>query len=117
MDDFNQIEVPPSFTSLFTSPSGRLTEPLSAVRARYEFCEDLAQLLTEQASNMRFKTDRPEAELLQTIQLGLSQAEAPVSPLEATWVVRRLAELLNWDYPNLRRSTLGAAGLLGPDPA
>jgi hypothetical protein len=99
MDDFNQIEVPPSFTALFTSHSGRLTEPMSAVRERYELCEDLAQLLTEQASSMRFKTGRPEAELLRTIQLGLSEAEAPVSSAEATWVVTRLAELLGWELP------------------
>jgi hypothetical protein len=99
MDDSNQIEVPASFTALFASPSGRLTEPMSTVRARYELCEDLAQLLTEQAAAMRFKTGRPEAELLRTIQLGLSQADGPVQPSEAGWVVTRLAELLNWPRP------------------
>lgn len=99
MDDFNQIEVPASFTALFASPSGRLTEPMATVRERYELCEDLAQLLTEQASSMQFKTGRPEGELLQAIRLGLSQDDAPVSPAEATWVVTRLAELLGWEAP------------------
>jgi hypothetical protein len=99
MDDANQIEVPPSFTALFTSPSGRLTETMSAVRERYELCEDLAQLLTEQASTLQFKTGAPEVELLRTIRLGLSEAEGPVTPVEATWVVTRLAELLNWEAP------------------
>jgi len=99
MDDANQIEVPPSFTALFTSASGRLTEPMSVVRGRYELCEDLAQLLTEQASTMQFKTGAPELELLRTIRLGLSEAEGPVTPVEARWVVTRLAELLNWEAP------------------
>ena len=46
MDDPNQIEVPPSFLALFTSPSGhRLTEAMSTIRERYELCEDLAQML------------------------------------------------------------------------
>jgi hypothetical protein len=99
MDDPNQIEVPPSFTALFTSPSGRLTEPMSAVRERYELCEDLAQLLTEQASTMQFRTGAPEVELLKTIRLGLSEAEGPVTPSESQWVVTRLAELLNWEAP------------------
>lgn len=99
MDDFNQIEVPPSFMALFASPSGRLTEAMSTVRERYELCEDLAQLLTEQASSLQFKTGRPEAELLRTIQLGLSDADSAVSPAESGWVVTRLAELLDWPSP------------------
>jgi hypothetical protein len=99
MDDANQIHVPPSFTALFTSPSGRLTEPASVVRERYELCEDLAQLLTEHACDMRSRTGRPEAELLRTMQLGLSEAGAQVRPFEAGWVMKRLAELLDWEVP------------------
>jgi hypothetical protein len=99
MDDPNQIEVPPSFTALFTSPAGRLTAPFSTVRERYEHCEDLAQLLTEHASELRFRTGRPESELLRTIQLGLSNGQAQVDVPEAEWVVKRLAELLAWDAP------------------
>ena len=99
MDDWNQIEVPPSFTALFTSPAGRLTEPMPVVRERYELCEDLAQMLTEQASTLQFRTGAPETELLRTLRLGLSEAEAPVTPAEAGWVVTRLAELLHWPAP------------------
>src|ERR1044072_5910587 len=40
MDDSNQIEVPPSFLALFTSPGGhRLLHPMNTVRERYELCE------------------------------------------------------------------------------
>jgi hypothetical protein len=100
MDDYNQIEVPPSFVALFTSPSGvRLTESMATVRQRYELCEDLAQMLTEQASTALFKSGGSEREVLEKIELALMAAGSPVQPAEATWVVRRLAELLGWDGP------------------
>ncbi len=97
MDDSNQIEVPPSFVALFASPSGyKLLEPMSVVRRRYELCEDLAQMLTEQAATARFKSDASEREVLEKMQAALQQDGSPVRPNEAAWVVRRLAELLNW---------------------
>lgn len=100
MDDYNQIEVPPSFLALFTSPSGhRLLESMATVRQRYELCEDLAQTLTEQASAMLFKSGGAEAEVLQNIGRALSATGSPVQPAEADWVVRRLAELLGWEVP------------------
>ena len=69
------------------------------MRTRYELCEDLAQLLTEQAASLQFKSGRAEADVLATIRLGLSRDEGPVRPAEAVWVVRRLAELLGWEDP------------------
>ena len=99
MDDANQIEVPPSFLALFAAPAGhRLTEPMAFVRERYELCEDLAQMLTEQAATARFKTDASEREVLETMQAGLQQDGSPVQAKEAEWVVRRLAELLDWSF-------------------
>ncbi|RYE76797.1 MAG: ATPase with chaperone activity [Hyphomicrobiales bacterium] len=100
MDDFNQIEVPPSFIALFTSPSGhRLTEPMSEVRRRYELCEDLAQMLTDQASTAAFKTGEPERDVLAKMRAALTAEGSPVAPAEAGWVVTRLAELLGWEAP------------------
>ena len=96
-DDPNQLEVPPSFLALFTAPSGqRLTAPMSTIRARYELCEDLAQMMTEQASTAQFKSGASTSEVLQKMQLALTADGSPVQPAEATWVVTRLAELLNW---------------------
>ncbi|HZY19881.1 MAG TPA: ATPase with chaperone activity [Ramlibacter sp.] len=100
MDDSNQIDVPPSFTALFASPSGhRLTEPMAVVRERYELCEDLAQMLTDEASTAQFRSGAAEAEVLQVLLAGLQGEGSPVQPPEAEWVIRRLAELLQWRAP------------------
>ncbi|HEY0823303.1 MAG TPA: hypothetical protein VGD76_05895 [Ramlibacter sp.] len=100
MDDPNQIEVPPSFLALFASPSGyRLTEPMSTVRARYELCEDLAQMLSEQALGALSASGDDRAEVLRRMKLGLSVEGSPVQPPEAAWAVTRMAELLGWELP------------------
>jgi len=101
MQDPNQIEVPPSFVALYASPSGhRLTQPMSEVRERYELCEDLAQMLTEHAAMTEARTGAPGREVLLTMQRALEGSESSVRPVEAVWVVRRLAELLGWEWPH-----------------
>ncbi len=100
-DDSNQIEVPPSFISLFLSPSGqRLTQPADTVRQRYELCEDLAQMLAGDASATLFKSEGTEREVLDKIRTALMEPGSSVQPAEAPWVVARLAELLGWTLPD-----------------
>jgi hypothetical protein len=97
MDDANQIQVPDSFVALFASRGGhRLTEPIAHVRARYELCEDLAQALTEQARLTQFQLGITEQDVLEKMLQALMQEGSAVLPNEAQWVVRRLAELLDW---------------------
>lgn len=100
MDDSNQIEVPPSFLALFASPSGhRLLQPMKTVRERYELCEDLAQMLVDQAETARFKSGGSERETLAKMELVLSDPGSGLERGEASWVLARLAELLGWDGP------------------
>lgn len=100
MDDPNQIEVPPSFLALFTAPGGhRLVAPMGAVRERYELCEDLAQMLCEQASTAAFRSGAPEGEVLAGMQAALSAEDGPLQGSEPGWVVTRIAELLGWEGP------------------
>lgn len=100
MDDSNQIEVPPSFLALFTAPGGhRLTQPMAAVRERYELCEDLAQMLCEQASAAAFKSGAPESEVLAGMQAALSAGSGALQADEPAWVVTRIAEILGWALP------------------
>lgn len=97
MDDANQILVPPSFLALFAAPGGyKLTEPIAQVRERYEFCEDLAQMLTEQAAARQFELGVSGEAVLEKMLQGLEAPGSPVEPREAQWVVRRLGELLGW---------------------
>ena len=96
----NQIEVPPSFLALYATPSGlRLTEPIGHVRSRYELCEDLAQMLCEQASAAAFKSGGSESEVLAAMEVALSAEEGPLREREPAWVVTRIAELLGWPLP------------------
>ena len=100
MDDPNQIEVPPSFQALYATPSGRrLTAPMATVRTRYELCEDMAQMLAEQAATALFKTGSSEREVLHRFRLALSGEGGALQPPEADWVVTRLAEILGWELP------------------
>jgi alpha-ribazole phosphatase len=98
MED-SQLVVPPSFVALFV-PEGRLkpTESREVIGARYELCEDLAQMLEETASSKRFELGVTEEDVLERIHQGL-EAGGVVSVAEALWVVRRLAEIIAWPLP------------------
>ena len=103
MSDENQIEIPPSFIALFVEP-GR-TRP-SATRAtiteRYEFCEALATMLVERAQTLQWQLGITEADVLEKLHAGLQGPDAPVPPPEGEWIIKRLAELLEWDRPKWR---------------
>jgi hypothetical protein len=97
MSDDNQIVIPPSFIALFVEP-GR-SKPSSAkevIYERYDFCEDMASMLTEQANAKIWELGITEADVLERIYQGLTVADVGVSVREAGWVVTRLAELLGW---------------------
>lgn len=98
MSDESQITIPPSFMALFIEP-GRLKPNASreVITARYEFCEDLASLLTEHARAMHADLRITELDVLERVALGLAEPAAGVNGAEADWVTRRLAELLHWD--------------------
>jgi len=97
MYDEYQIEIPQSFMALFIE-SGRQkpNAPRDAVAARYELCEDMASMLTETARNMFLSLGITEDDVLIQCYRGLTGFEAVVTLPEAVWVIRRLAELLEW---------------------
>ena len=100
MSDEYQIEIPQSFMALFVEP-GRQKPNASreVVAARYELCEDMATMLTETARNMQFSLGITEHDVVERMHRGLIGEGAVVTPPEAVWVVRRLAELLGWEMP------------------
>ena len=99
MSDENQFVVPPSFIALYVEP-GRLKPraPRSEIAERYEFCEDLAQMLTERARTLQWELGVTEDDVLDRCRRGLLADDA-MPPEQARWVVRRLAELLGWTDP------------------
>ena len=100
MSDDSQILIPESFIALFVAPGrSRPTAARAHIAARHEFCDDLAQLLTEQATTKHWELGVTEADVLQRVHRGLLAEGAPVDAAEAWWVLRRLAELLDWPDP------------------
>lgn len=96
MSEDSQIVVPKSFVDLFVPP-GRLrpTAAREHILERYELCEDLAQMLTETARERLHELHVTEADVLGRVLLGL-EAGGVVDAPQACWVIRRLAELLDW---------------------
>lgn len=95
-----QIHIPPSFMALYVPP-GKIKPSLGQreMAARYELCEDMAQLLTEQAANLQFQLGITEDLALERCLQGLLATPDVLIESEARWVVCRLAELLNWPLP------------------
>ncbi len=100
MSDESQIEIPPSFIALFVAP-GRIkpNAPRAEIQERYEFCEDLASMLTEPAQQRLWELGITEADVLGRMREGLLTGQAVVNEAEAGWVMSRLAELLGWEGP------------------
>lgn len=98
--DENQTPIPESFIALFV-PRGRNrpTASRAAIAARYDLCEDMAQMLTEHARTSLFALSITEELVLGRMHQGLLEDGSVVGADEARWVITRLAELLDWPRP------------------
>jgi len=101
MSDDYQILIPPSFEAVYANARGRLTVPREEFRARYELCEDMAQMLVEHSQAVHHDQGVSEDLVLQRTQDGLASEGSGFSAAEAAWVVTRLAELLGWAWAAL----------------
>ena len=101
MSDEYQILIPPSFEALYRDARGRLTVPRDEFRARYELCEDMAQLLVERSQETLHGLGLAEDIVLERTLAGLQSEGSGLSAAEAGWVVTRLAELLGWPWRDL----------------
>lgn len=101
MSDENQTVIPPSFMALFVEPGRqRPSASRQEIAARYEHCEDLAQLLTDHARTRLWELGVTEADVLDRIRRGLLEGDSALPASEARWVICRLAELLDWAQPS-----------------
>jgi hypothetical protein len=99
MSDEYQIDIPPSFQAVHADARGRLTLTRENFRARYELCEDMAQLLVDPSQAVHHDQGVSEDVILQRTKAGLDSPDSGFNPAEAVWVVTRLAELLGWPLP------------------
>ena len=96
--DDNQILIPPSFEAVHRDARGRLSLPRDDFRARYELCEDMAQMLVEPCQARLHDQGLSEDLVLARTEAGLAADGSGFSAAEAGWVVTRLAELLDWPW-------------------
>jgi hypothetical protein len=97
MSDERQIFIPESFIEIFrTSRHGRLQADRHQIENRYEWCEDMAQMLVEPTRNTFWTLGLDECTVLERTLQGLRGAESGLSLKESAWVTRRLCELLDW---------------------
>ena len=101
MSDDYLILIPPSFEAVHRDARGRLQLPRDEFRARYELCEDMAQMLVDPSQAVHHDQGVAEDEILARTQAGLAATESGFSEAEAGWVVTRLAELLGWPHAAL----------------
>lgn len=106
--DESQLLVPESFAELFITPGQRKPSiDRAALAEKFELCEDMAQMLTEHASQVLVKLGITESDVLGRMLQGLVAEEGRLSEGEALWVVSRLAELLQWPLPARLADPLG----------
>ena len=106
--DESQLLVPESFAELFITPGQRKPSiDRVALAEKFELCEDMAQMLTEHASQVLVKLGITESDVLGRMLQGLVAEEGRLSEGEALWVVSRLAELLQWPLPARLAEPLG----------
>ena len=87
---------------MFVEPGrSKPSATLEHIYERYDLCEDLANLLTEQATNKLWELGITEADVLERIHQGLGDVDIGLSAAQAQWVISRLAEILGWQemYP------------------
>ena len=104
--DHNQRLVPESFLGIH-SRHGRALRPRAEIEARYELCEDVA------LHAAAFLTSRQQAggdlgEALRRCHDGLRADADAFTAAEAAWVVRRVAELQEWEAPSWLAALDGA---------
>ena len=104
MSDDNQLEIPQSFIALYLKPGAAKPDASrESIAQRYEFCEDMATMLTQTAQDMLHGQSLSQSHVLQNICTALTVQppdQSVVSAPEAVWVVHRLAELSGWAPPD-----------------
>lgn len=96
----SQEQLPEAFVALYRPQGrGKPTRLPAEIAERHDWCETLAQVLSETARTQRWELGITEDDTLRRLHAGLQQPAAAVDALEAAWVLQRVAELLGWPQP------------------
>lgn len=96
----SQEQVPDAFIALYRPQGrGKPTRLQAEIAERHDWCENMAQALSETARTQRWDLGITEEDTLRRLHAGLQQPAAAVDGLEAAWVLQRVAELLDWPQP------------------
>lgn len=100
MNDSFASDIPASFVALYLKP-GAIKAQLSHTQLaqRYDWCEDMAQMLAEPTAQLSFAHGVDEATALDMCLQSLLANPSAQSEAESRWVICRLAELLQWPMP------------------
>ena len=96
--DENQTFLPDSFTALYRDQRQRLTESKETILGYYELCEDMAQMLIEHCRAAHLGAGINEQQILERCHAGLVAPGSAFTAPQAEWVIRRTAELLEWQH-------------------
>jgi hypothetical protein len=112
MYEHNQLFIADSFAALFTV-NGRPTLERKELEGRYEACEDLAQQLAGVCMNLQLDDDPSTDAALRQCLEGVHVPSMAGTEAESRWVIRRVAELLDWPVPGwLASSARSGSGSL-----
>lgn len=90
----SQLYIPASFIALFIDPGQTKPHtPLADIAQRYDWCEDMAQLLVNTTQTQTHRLGITASDVIATVRRNLHQSET-FTPAEADWIVLRLDELL-----------------------
>lgn len=93
MSQDDQRFVPDSYLALHRTPGGRLGEAQATVLARYEWCEDMAQMLAAPARDLGHQIGADHLEAATHVVRVASANNTALTESEWGWVTLRVAEL------------------------
>ena len=100
MYDHNQTLVPESFMALHVV-NGRPVLGRAELEDRYETAETLALQIAAVVVNVPADDDDGQRDALRSVKSSLLVAPAQVDEPEAAWVISRVAEICEWNRPDL----------------
>jgi hypothetical protein len=102
LSEDRQIYVPGSFIALYV-PVGQIKpiKPREEIEAKYDYCEDLAQLLLQAMYDKMAELNLPIDIAFSRVSNVLADPNLNLSEVESTWVLSRLNELSESD-PSFR---------------